>query len=138
MTKALLLVPLFAAACVAAPDDDLTLDDTTSALTGDQIAAMNDAAAGTGITYSAPLAHTLVQALPPDPLFGDAVRLGPATTAWAPPDPCLPPDPCRTKFDIAGANFRVVGAGIENRDGAFVINVRITDAAGHVVFDSAR
>jgi hypothetical protein len=168
MMKALLIVP-FLAACVAGADadDDLTLDETTAALTGDQIAAMNSAAAGTTIKYSMPAPQTLAQLfapnpdlkrtvrvrrsdgnyvseviVPPDPLSGPtaagpSLHIGPATTSWFPPDPCLPPDPCHTGFDVAGANLHVVGSAAEDQNGKFiVIWMRVTDATGAVVFES--
>lgn len=77
----------------------------------------------------------------PDPCSGascksPAVRVGHADTAWSPPDPCLPPDPCKTHFDIAGANLRIVGRGGDNTDGAFIASFQVLDANGSVVFDS--
>ena len=78
---------------------------------------------------------------PPDPCSGDfckapSLRLGPSTTTWTPPDPCLPPDPCKTHFDIAGADLRIVGRGGDNGDGTFVTSFQVLDVGGNVVFDS--
>ena len=80
--------------------------------------------------------------VPPDPCNGaecapPAIHLGHAATAWWPPDPCLPPDPCKTSFDIAGANLRIVGNGGDNADGTFITAFQVLDESGNVVFDSA-
>ena len=154
-------------------DEQGPVDESADALTKSQIAAMNSAAQGTGISYGlqpppdpilpetltlqftpnpdirrvskyhfAANSHIAAVITPPDPCDGPSckspsIRLGHAGTAWAPPDPCVPPDPCKTHFDLAGQNLRIVGNGGDDADGTFVTSFQVIDANGNVAFDSA-
>jgi hypothetical protein len=168
MTK-MLGVLVLVAGCAGMEMDEVEVGESAMELGSDQVAAMNQAAQGTGIRYalttpsdprlpqtltailsaSAELrrvsrhllpGHVADVVVPPDPCKGDrcvgpSLRLGPATTAWVPPDPCIPPDPCRTSFDLAGGNLRVIGTGESSADG-FALSFQVIDPVGNVVFDS--
>ena len=165
MTKMLGLLVILTGCVGMEADEELDVGETELEISGDQVAAMNQAAQGTGIRYTlngtpqrlwsimSPnpdlprvgrhvfAGHVADVLHPPDPCSGDrcvgpSVRVGPATTAWTPPDPCVPPDPCRTSIDLAGGNLRVIGSGAVRASGGFELTFQVIDAAGEVVFDS--